>query len=169
MSVFPARPLVLDPGEGEQILGPTGHPMIVKADSATTAGAYSLIEYSHAAGAAGPPAHIHYEHEEAFYVIEGELTLQLGDETVTVATGGFAIVPRGVPHTPSNAGVVAVRFFFISSPPMEQFFIEMSELMASTHGQPTPEQLREIGLRHDSHFVDLSGDHVEMFNEDEPL
>ena len=168
MSVFPANPIVLAAGEGREIVGPTGQPMIVKADKATTAGAYALIQYSHAVGAPGPPPHIHREHEEAFYVIEGELTLLIGDNTIAVETGGFAIVPRGVRHSPSNMGSVPVRFFFITSPPMEDFFIEMSDLMAATSGQPTPSQLREIGERHDSFFVDLPHDgSVVMFNEAE--
>jgi mannose-6-phosphate isomerase-like protein (cupin superfamily) len=168
MSVFPTRPMVLAPGGGQAIVGPTGQPMIVKADSEATAGAYSLIEYSHAAGALGPPVHIHNEHEEAFYVLDGALTLLLGDETVTVEAGGFAVVPRGVRHSPSNAGAVPVRFFFISSPPMEQFFVEMNDLLATTGGRPSPAQLRDIGERHDSYFIDLpTGDEVVMHNESE--
>jgi mannose-6-phosphate isomerase-like protein (cupin superfamily) len=166
MSVFPTNPVVLAAGDGQQILGPTGQPMIVKADKTSTAGAYALIEYSHAAGAPGPPAHIHREHEEAFYVIEGALTLLIGEETVTVEAGGFAIVPRGVKHSPGNSGTAPVRFFFITSPPMEDFFIEMSALMTATNGKPTPAQLRDIGERHDSYFVDLPADGpVAMFNE----
>jgi mannose-6-phosphate isomerase-like protein (cupin superfamily) len=142
--------------------------MIVKADGAGTAGAYALIEYSHAAGAPGPPVHVHHEHEEAFYVLDGALTLLLDEETVTVEAGGFAVVPRGVRHRPSNAGVVPVRFFFISSPPMDAFFVEMNDLLAATGGRPSPEQLREIGARHDSDFVDLSTDGpVVMINEAE--
>jgi mannose-6-phosphate isomerase-like protein (cupin superfamily) len=166
MTVFPTNPIVLAAADGRQILGPTGQPMLVKADKTITAGAYALIEYSHAAGAPGPPAHIHREHEEAFYVIDGELTLLLGDETVSVEVGGFAIVPRGVKHSPSNTGAVPVRFFFITSPPMEDFFIEMGDLMAATNGKPTPSQLRDIGERHDSFFVDLPTDGpVAMYNE----
>ena len=166
MSVFPSRPIVLAAGGGRAIVGPTGQPMIVKADGESTAGAYALIEYSHAAGAPGPPVHVHYEHEEAFYVLDGALTLLLGEETVTVEAGGFAVVPRGVRHCPSNSGVVPVRFFFITSPPLDQFFVEMNELLTATGGRPSPAQLRDIGERHDSHFVDLPADgQIVMHNE----
>jgi mannose-6-phosphate isomerase-like protein (cupin superfamily) len=166
MSDGDAAATVLGVGDGTLIAGPTGQPMIIKAGAAATSGAYALIEYTHAAGASGPPAHVHYEHEEAFYVLDGQLTLLLGEETVRVDAGGFVVVPRGTVHRPSNAGSEPVRFFFITSPAMDGFFVEMSDLMASTHGRPSAQQLRDIGVRWDSHFVDLpETDNIIMDNE----
>lgn len=81
MSFFAGRaqePILLAPGEGRRIVGPTGAPMIIKAGSQDTMGAYAAIESSHAAATAGPPAHVHLEHEEASIVLEGELTLLVG-------------------------------------------------------------------------------------------
>jgi mannose-6-phosphate isomerase-like protein (cupin superfamily) len=163
----PARtPVVLAPDGGQPVLGPTGQPMIIKAGAADSEGAYSVIEYSHAPGAAGPPPHIHYEHEEAFYVVEGELTLQLGDESVVVGAGGFAMVPRGTVHRPSNTSAEPVRFLFISSPPMEQFFLELEKLLDETDGRPTAAQLLDLGREWDSIFVGLDRDgDVAMHNE----
>ena len=47
-----------------------------------------------------PPLHVHRDHDEGFYVIEGELTLYLpgGDERV-LSSGDFVLAPRAVPHT----------------------------------------------------------------------
>jgi mannose-6-phosphate isomerase-like protein (cupin superfamily) len=150
-----AAAVVLGAGAGTSIAGPTGAQMVIKAGAAATHGAYALIEYTHAPGAAGPPAHVHHEHEEAFYVLAGQLTLLLGNETVTVEPGGFVVVPRGMVHRPSNAGSDPVRFFFITSPAIDGFFVEMSDLMARTQGRPGVAELREIGDRWDSYFVDL--------------
>ena len=49
---------------------------------------------------AGP--HIHPEHMDAFYVFEGELTLEIGPEakTITVGAGGFLAAPPRVAHVP---------------------------------------------------------------------
>jgi mannose-6-phosphate isomerase-like protein (cupin superfamily) len=166
MSYIARTPLVLNPDGGQPVLGPTGMPMFIKAGGPDTHDAYALIEYSHAAGAAGPPAHIHYEHEEAFYVVEGELTLLIGDQTVVVPAGGFALVPRGTVHRPSNSGAVATRFLFITSPPMEGFFVEMEKLLGDSGGHPSVEALTEVGRKWDSIFVGLdpSGP-VAMHNE----
>ena len=46
-------------------------------------GRVSIIESELPAGAKGPPLHTH-EFDEAFYVLEGELTIQLADELLLV-------------------------------------------------------------------------------------
>jgi mannose-6-phosphate isomerase-like protein (cupin superfamily) len=129
--------------------------MVVKIDGASSRGAYSLIEYSHAAGAPGPPAHIHHHHEEAFLVLEGHLTLALDDETILVGPGQTFIVPRGRVHQPQNPSSEPVRFVFISSPPMDEFFDAISQLVVEHDGRPPALALKELGDRYDSTFVDL--------------
>jgi mannose-6-phosphate isomerase-like protein (cupin superfamily) len=155
MSYFP---LLVSATEGRPIQGPTGRPMIVKLDGDATLGAYSLIEYEHAEGAPGPPAHVHHEHEEAFRVIDGELTLDVDGTSYTVGPGGYAVVPRGAVHRPRNAGTVPVHFFFITSPAMDGFFVEMAELNSASGGAPSSAALVELGERWDSTFTDLPGE-----------
>src|ERR1700742_2849836 len=136
-------PTVVAAGQGRQFAGPTGAPMTVKIDGTVTGGAYSLIEYSHAAGAPGPPPHVHERHEEAFRVLEGELSLDVDARTITLGPGEYAVVPRGAVHRPYNAGPVEVRFLFITSPALDGFFLEMADLNAATNGNPPAQALRE--------------------------
>ncbi|MEU0787360.1 cupin domain-containing protein [Streptomyces sp. NPDC006173] len=150
-------PKVVAAGQGRQFRGPTGAPMTVKIDGAVTGGAYSLIEYSHAAGAPGPPPHVHERHEEAFRVLEGELSLDIDDRTITLGAGEYAVVPRGAVHRPYNVGLVEVRFLFITSPALDGFFAEMAELNAATDGSPSADALRELGARWDCVFTALPG------------
>jgi mannose-6-phosphate isomerase-like protein (cupin superfamily) len=140
---------------GRLITGPTGQPMIVKVDGQASQGAYALFEYSHAAGAAGPPAHVHAFHEEAFYIIEGQLTLAIDNQIITLSPGECWVVPRGSIHRPSNRSDQPVRYLIISSPPMDAFFTAMSDLVNATAGQPSKEALNELADRYDSTFVDL--------------
>ena len=46
-----------------------------------------------------PPPHIHHAHEEGFYVLEGELELVVGTQTVRAGPGTCVMVPTGVAHT----------------------------------------------------------------------
>ena len=58
----------------------------------------------YAAGGRGPDLHVHREHLDAFYVLEGELTFLVGPaaEAIRVAAGGFVAVPPNVVHTFAN-------------------------------------------------------------------
>jgi uncharacterized RmlC-like cupin family protein len=61
--------------------------------------------------------HVH-QHTEAFYVLEGELTFQVGAEreTVTLGAGGFVAVPPGVAHAYGTAGDETARWLVIHAP-----------------------------------------------------
>ena len=50
----------------------------------------------------GPPLHVHQEQDDTFLVLEGVLTVQVGDEISELGPGDFATVPPGVPHTFDN-------------------------------------------------------------------
>ncbi len=46
-----------------------------------------------------PPLHVHHEEDEAWFVLDGELTFQVADQTWAAAEGSFVWAPRGLPHT----------------------------------------------------------------------
>jgi mannose-6-phosphate isomerase-like protein (cupin superfamily) len=50
--------------------------------------------------------HVHHRHTDAFYVLAGELTFEIGceAETITVSSGGFVAVPPSVIHSFRNDG-----------------------------------------------------------------
>lgn len=58
--------------------------------------------------------HVH-QHTEAFYVLEGELTFEVGAEreTITIGAGGFVAVPAGVSHSYRTAGDRPARWLVI--------------------------------------------------------
>jgi hypothetical protein len=45
-----------------------------------------------------PPLHVHHRDDETFYVLEGELTLFVGDRQIAVSEGHATLAPRSVPH-----------------------------------------------------------------------
>ena len=62
-----------------------------------TGGAYLLFEDALDAGKV-TPLHQHPEADETFYMLEGEVRLHIAGDEQTLAAGGIAIIPRGVPH-----------------------------------------------------------------------
>jgi mannose-6-phosphate isomerase-like protein (cupin superfamily) len=65
-------------GEGEQIGGPTAVP--IKATGEETSHSFYLGEVVVAPGFPGPPPHVHEQLHDMFYVLDGMLTMRLGEE-----------------------------------------------------------------------------------------
>ena len=49
-----------------------------------------------------PPLHVHPDQDEALYVLQGTIHLQIGDEHHTLTAGDFAFIPWGMAHTMIN-------------------------------------------------------------------
>ncbi len=70
---------------------------LILATGETTNGQYSLMEQL-CPKDSGPPPHTH-EQREMFYILEGEITFLVGDETITAGAGSFVTVPPGTVHS----------------------------------------------------------------------
>ncbi len=60
--------------------------------------------------------HVHDGEDDAFYILEGEMTFTFGDEEAAAPPGTFVLVPPGVPHGFRNDGDVPVRMLNIHAP-----------------------------------------------------
>ena len=131
--------IVLGAGEGKTI-SVLGIPYTYKAVKEETRGAYALIE--HTVAGDGPPPHFHTAEEEAFYVLEGELNVLVGDRTVTATTGAFVLVPRGTVHTFSKTGTASAKILVIVSPAgFEEFLRRSRALLIWRRLRPSPRSI----------------------------
>ncbi len=69
-----------------------------KVSGQQTHGGLFLMEHVGLAKGGGPPRHLHYEQEEWFYVIEGEVVAEVGKEKFRLKPGDSIFAPRKVPH-----------------------------------------------------------------------
>jgi len=91
-------------------------PLRVRLAGHDSDGELGVVEMVLGAGAAGPPLHVHPTHGEGFYVLEGELTLQVGDRIVTGGPGTWGFAPRNVPHALANHGSADARVLCVFAP-----------------------------------------------------
>ncbi len=103
-------------GEGELIEPTAGSRGVVKAGADDGIGSVSVLEFELDGGSAGPPPHRHAQLTDSFYVLEGTLTVLLGDEEHEASAGTYAVVPPGNVHTVSNPGSEPVRFLNVTMP-----------------------------------------------------
>ena len=73
----------------------------------------------------GPALHLHLSQEEWFYVMEGEVRFQVGDQRLQLGPGESVLAPRRIPHTFSATGSPAhMLIAFTPADKMEQYFID---------------------------------------------
>ncbi len=121
--------LVLPQGKGETLqLG--GFGVVYKLSGVDTGGAFAVVEHPLQPGTLAAPPHTHSNEDEYSFVLEGEVTVQIGDEVFTAGEGSYVIKPRGVPHTFWNAGARPARILEIISPAgFEDYFRELAEVV----------------------------------------
>lgn len=98
-------------------LGVLGVTHIYKATAVETGGVFSLWEAVVPPGAAAPP-HTHSREDESFYVLSGELLVELEGEPAPrrVGAGGFFFGARGRRHAFRNVGDRPARLLILCTP-----------------------------------------------------
>jgi mannose-6-phosphate isomerase-like protein (cupin superfamily) len=88
--------------------------------------------------------HVHHSDDEAWHVLEGELTFRYSDRTETVGAGSTVFVPAGVAHT--YAGENA-RYLIVLTP-------RLSALISALQADREPAHQHEIYRRFDSELLE---------------
>jgi mannose-6-phosphate isomerase-like protein (cupin superfamily) len=104
------RPVVIPPGGGRRV----GNVEFLALSEHTPRFNLSIITME--AGRSGPEQHVHEDEDDAFLVLDDEMTFLLGDEELTARAGTFVLVPPGVEHTFVNHAARPVRMLNIHAP-----------------------------------------------------
>ena len=136
--------VVRGPGVGDMLaLGP--NELLIKAEAGDGEGTFYLGALTLAPGFPGPIPHTHDRHLDSFFVLDGTLTVRLGDDEVEATAGSYAVAPPGNVHTFSNPGEGTVQALNIMAPGgFEQYLKE-----AAAAGTTDPEELAKIASRYD--------------------
>ena len=126
----PSTPVIRTPTQGRTI-AVVGDVYRFLATGDDTNGKYAMWEAIVPPGG-GPPPHVHSREEEGFYILEGEITLHVGDKRVVAMAGMFANMPVGTPHSFKNESNKPAKMLISVAPAgLEQMFFEF--------GVPLPE------------------------------
>lgn len=140
------EPVVLADGEGE-VYDAGGLWLRMLAQSPDQA--LAIMDSIVPPGFPGPVRHRHAHMTDVFYVLEGELAIELDGEWHALGPGSFVLVPPGIPHTFANRGTVPARVLNIQQPPgNEQYLKEAVKRMAE--GQPwSPAEMAKVAAQYD--------------------
>jgi quercetin dioxygenase-like cupin family protein len=106
-----SRAVIVRPGEGTRY----GNVEFLARTADTPRFTFGIIDFQ-----AGRTleSHVHADEDDAFYILQGELTFTVGDEgeEVVAGPGTFVLVPPGVPHGFSNHADTPVRMLNLHAP-----------------------------------------------------
>jgi quercetin dioxygenase-like cupin family protein len=103
--------------------------ILFKTSTAETPSVFA-IEHTKIMPGWGPPLHLHLAQDEWFYVLDGQVLAQVGDQRVTLHPGDSVLGPRNIPHAFVAIGPTPAHMLITFSPAgqMEQFFRETAAL-----------------------------------------
>jgi len=106
----------------------------VKASTASTGGAFSMVHHI-APGGFSTPHHLHHAEDEAFYMLDGECTFLSNGKKTVLGPGGYIFLPRGIPHGLRVSGPHPATMLILAMPGTG--FVGMMEEM----GEPATERI----------------------------
>jgi mannose-6-phosphate isomerase-like protein (cupin superfamily) len=133
------------------------------AESLDILGEEVLVKLTNAAAAifhltvppmSGPPLHRHSREDEWFYVLQGQITADIGGQQIVLDAGGSGFASRGTVHTFQNFGDVVARMLVMVTPGGFNHFFE--ELSALNQGLPAPDLVRTEKLMNE-YGIELLG------------
>ncbi len=129
------------PAEGQILLPPA---LKLRLGATQTADVFEMYEL---AGPRYPLPHVHREHDECVYIIEGIFTFNLGTLEVDAPADSIVFIPRGVRHAFQHSqGARAICFVIPAG--LEGYFRELREGILA--GRPEPKLQAELAAKYDT-------------------
>jgi quercetin dioxygenase-like cupin family protein len=142
------------PGEGA-VVEMAGQTIRCQVIGEQTGGAMAVLEATLGPGLLCAPPHMHRREDEVLVLLEGELTVQVGERVIRAAPGEFVFMPRGVRHAFWNPVAAPARYLvFISPAGFEEYFRELAPHFPPD-GPPNVPAAVELAWRYEVDF-DLS-------------
>jgi quercetin dioxygenase-like cupin family protein len=128
---------------GEQSYWSLGLLQTYLAEGKDTGGRFSLGEGIAPKGAE-PPPHTHTREDEAYYILEGEITFRVGGQTIEARPGDYVWLPRGVEHSFELNSSQARALVLVAPAGLEEAFKQLGEPAQSPTLPPPPEEPPDV-------------------------
>lgn len=87
---------------------------VIKATAEETGGQMTVVEITEPPDQTAP-LHVHHTEDEAFWILEGSATFEIGEQTIEARAGDYLYGPRDIPHR-YTVGPEGCRMLFIFTP-----------------------------------------------------
>jgi quercetin dioxygenase-like cupin family protein len=129
------KPLAVRSDEGEAHWW-FGNLAVIKTTADDTAGQLTIVEITAPPGLE-VPLHVHHRDDEGFWILEGDVTFEVGDATIEAHAGDYVFGPRDIPHR-YTVGDDGCRMLFIMVPGGLEYLIRDTSEPAQSRTVPPP-------------------------------
>lgn len=126
------EPRIVTPDQARSICA-FGIPMTIMLRAEETGGAFAALVAEFVPGQ-GPPPHFHHDHEEYFFVLEGEFEITVGAQTATAGPGAMVFVPRETVHAFKYVGDTRGKMLEWGLPGGQERYFEAIDQLAAKGG-----------------------------------
>jgi quercetin dioxygenase-like cupin family protein len=140
-------PYWFEAGEGERHLQQGDQRYMLKASAQSTGSGFSLFEVESRRGSA-PPMHMHRKEDEAFYILDGEIRVRVGDRDLEARPGTWIYAPRDVPHGYVVRSLTARHLSFAFPAGFEHFLEAVQTAHQSAAEEPPLERMVELAQQY---------------------
>ena len=145
------KPVYIPPGRGKK--GKIGvNEINFKLSKDQTSGNLGSAETILFPGYMGAVPHRHKGFDEVCRVLQGTLTILVGDEIFNVEAGGWHLRPRGIMHSFWNSGKVPAKFIELYLPGGHEAYMQELTTLFVNGRKPQPEELDAVAKKHDIEF-----------------
>lgn len=150
MSDFQQSPILSTPDTVDTFSIP-GTVFNHRVKSKDTGAVFSVIEMI-TEPAMGVSPHVHENEDELVYLLQGEIEVTLGDQTMKAVPGVMAFLPRGIPHGFTNIGdTPSIVIDTILPGAFDSYFAELAALYKS--GEPNQEEINALSDKFSIRYV----------------
>ena len=148
--IYKQDPILVPPGGGNELVM-AGSQFFHKVKSDDTNRVFSVIEIVSPPGK-GVSLHVHELEDELVHLLEGEIEVTLGDQTMTAVPGVIALLPRRIPHGFTNVGDKPSRLLVTILPgQFDNYFVELAGLYSN--GEPSESEVEELSKRYSIKYL----------------
>jgi quercetin dioxygenase-like cupin family protein len=134
-------------GRTPQPLNVLGTEVFVKVTNADSDGAVAIFSHS-VAPMYGPPLHRHSREDEWFYILKGEITLEIDGKRITLHAASSAFAPRGTAHTYKNFSNETAEILAVATPGGFLGFFEELSLASERVSASDPAGIERIAKKY---------------------
>jgi quercetin dioxygenase-like cupin family protein len=110
---------------------------VIRATAADTGGRVTVVDVTDPPGVEAP-LHVHHREDEAFWILDGDVTFEVGGKTIEASAGDFVFGPRDIPHR-YKVGDAGSRMLFILTPGGFEELVRATSDPAQSRTLPPPD------------------------------